>query len=50
VVSFLWPSAFGLLATLVVGYVSSLAFGPRHAGRHELTFQAIMQQPKLTTE
>lgn len=44
VVSFLWPSTFGLLATLVVGHLSSFVFASRRAHRSELTFQAIMQR------
>jgi Na+/proline symporter len=50
VVSFLWPSVFGLAATLVVGYASSFVLGRRGAGHDELTFQVVMQQPEPSTE
>jgi SSS family transporter len=46
-VSFLWPSTFGLIATLLVGYLASLAFGTCRSDGRELTFQAIMRQPEL---
>lgn len=45
-VSFLWPSTFGLLATLIIGYLSSWVFSPRLRDRPVLTFQAIMEQPE----
>lgn len=45
--SFLWPSAFGLLATLLVGYGLSLAGAPPTAEQRELTFHAVMSRPEL---
>jgi SSS family transporter len=45
-ITFLWPTVFGFVATIVVGYVSSL-FMPRPEGEKglELTWRQVMRQP-----
>lgn len=50
VVSFLWPSTFGLAATLVVGYATSVMFAFWRAPRSELTFWAIMQRAETNAD
>ncbi|MBI3921586.1 MAG: sodium/solute symporter [Armatimonadetes bacterium] len=48
--SFLWPSAFALLATLIVGYTLSLCERPPAPNQVELTFRRVMNRPELMTE
>jgi Na+/proline symporter len=48
-ISFLWPSTFGLLTTLILGYAVSLMEGwistPETARRARWTYHAIISQP-----
>ena len=44
---FLWPSTFGLVATLVVGGVVSVLTGRASADSAALTWRAVMSRPEL---
>ena len=46
-VSFLWPSTFGLVATLAVGYLCSLASGSSSPDRRQWTFRQVLARIKL---
>jgi Na+/proline symporter len=47
---FLWPSTFGLLTTLLMGYVLSLLQGPAPSAQASLTFRSVMDRPEVGTE
>jgi solute:Na+ symporter, SSS family len=46
-ISFIWPSTFGLIMTFCTGYLLSLPFGPS-AGKQRWTFRQVLARIDLT--
>ncbi|MDO8587007.1 MAG: sodium/solute symporter [Armatimonadota bacterium] len=47
-IGFIWPTVFGLVATLVIGYAVSLASGPPVKSQAGMTFKSVMKQPEVS--
>jgi len=45
-IGFMWPSTFGLVATLAVGWALSVVTAPPSAEALRLTWRSVMQQPQ----
>ena len=50
-VAFQWPTVFGFVTTVVVGYLVSLAMPRNHLeqGATELTWREVMRKPAVET-